>query len=273
MQQQVGEAQTAAQELVSMKLLLETGVHFGHKTRRWHPKMKQYIFTERNGIHIVDLQQTLGMLGTAYNFVRDSVASGKRVLMVGTKKQAQEAIEAEAKRCGMFYVNVRWLGGTLTNFSTIRSRIDYLIDLEKKRDTGHFTQITKKEALGITTEIDKLNRQMSGIKEMRSLPDLLFIVDPGKENIAIAEARRMKIPIVAINDTDCDPTVIDYPIPGNDDAIRSVRLISGKIADAVLEGRTLHANRMMEQQKATEAAVKAMDAERAADKPEPVGVK
>ena len=252
--EQMLKAKPADAEVVSMKLLLETGVHFGHKTRRWNPKMKQYIFTQRNGIHIIDLQQTLGMMSAAYHFVKEMSAQGKTILFVGTKKQAQEAVEQEAARCRMHYVNIRWLGGTLTNFQTIRGRVDHLIDLEQKRDTGHFTQITKKEALGMEVEISKLNRQMAGIKDMKKLPDVLFIVDPGKETIAVAEARRLNIPIVALNDTDCDPNFITYPIPGNDDAIRSVRLMTSKIADAVMEGIALRELRLLEQVKAAETA-------------------
>ena len=253
MVQQLAEAGPGNDELVSMKLLLETGVHFGHKTRRWNPKMKQYIFTQRNGIHIIDLQQTLGMLADAYNFIKETAAAGKKILFVGTKKQAQGAIETEAQRCGMYYVNVRWLGGTLTNFDTIHARIKHLEELERLHDTGGFSNLIKKEALRRTNEIDKLNRQMGGIKEMRSLPDALFIVDPGKESIAVAEARRLEIPIVAVNDTDSDPNLINYPIPANDDAIRSVRLITGKMADAVLEGLALREQRLLEEMKAAEA--------------------
>ena len=249
-------------EVVSMKLLLETGVHFGHKTRRWNPKMKQYIFTQRNGIHIIDLQQTLGLLGKAFEFVRDLAADGKRIVFVGTKKQAQESIETEAQRCGMNYVNIRWLGGTLTNFQTLRARIDHLTKLEDQRDSGAFSQLTKKEGLKREETIAKLNRQMGGIKTMDRLPNALFIVDPGKEAIAVAEAHRIGIPIVAINDTDCDPNLIDHVIPGNDDAIRSVRLMTGKIADAVLEGQMLREERLLEQAKMeAEAEQEALPAE------------
>jgi small subunit ribosomal protein S2 len=261
----------APSEVVSMKLLLETGVHFGHKTRRWHPAMKQFIFTQRNGIHIIDLQQTLDMLSTAYEYVREQAAAGKSILFVGTKKQAQESIENEAKRCGMYYVNQRWLGGTLTNFSTIQERIRYLKDLERQRERGEFSYLPKKEALKLEEEIAKLNRHLGGIKDMGRLPDTLYIVDPGKENIAVAEARRLSIPIVAINDTDCDPNLVDRPIPGNDDAIRSVRLITGKMADAILEGLAIRQAQMMEQQKAEadaaiiEAEMVAAAAEQAPD--------
>ncbi len=264
MTQQVTDP-TSDADVVSMKLLLETGVHFGHKTRRWNPKMKQYIFTQRNGIHIIDLQQTLGLLANAYRFVRDLVAGGGVILFVGTKKQAQEAIESESKRCGMFHVNQRWLGGTLTNFATIRARIDHLESLERRKDSGALAMLVKKEGLRREEEIEKLNRQMGGIKEMTKLPDALYIVDPGKEYIAVAEARRIGIPIVAINDTDCDPRLIDHAIPGNDDAIRSVRLITGKMADAVLEGREIHALRLMEAEKAAaEAAAERATKEQAA---------
>ena len=265
MVQQLAEAGPGNDELVSMKLLLETGVHFGHKTRRWNPKMKQYIFTQRNGIHILDLQQTLGMLAAGYNFIKETAAAGKKILFVGTKKQAQGAIETEAQRCGMYYVNVRWLGGTLTNFDTIHARIKHLEVLERMQETGGFSNLIKKEALRRTNEIEKLNRQMGGIKEMRSLPDALFIVDPGKESIAVTEARRLDIPIVAVNDTDSDPNLIDYPIPANDDAIRSVRLITGKMADAVLEGVALREQRLLEEMKAAEADE---DEDGAEDEPE-----
>ena len=279
MQQQTAEAPAPAApatpapvapaEVVSMKLLLETGVHFGHKTRRWNPAMKQFIFTQRNGIHIIDLQQTLGLLARAYNYVRDVAAGGGVVLFVGTKKQAQESIANEATRSGMFFVNQRWLGGTLTNFGTIQERIRHLKELERQKERGDFLNLPKKEALKLDEEIEKLNRGMGGIKNMIRLPDALYIVDPGKENIAVAEGRRLKIPIVAINDTDCDPNLIDYPIPGNDDAIRSVRLITGKMADAIMEGRAARQARAMEQQKA-EVAASAGAAEQADEKPQVV---
>lgn len=222
---------------VSMKLLLEAGVHFGHQTRRWHPRMRRYIFTERNGIHIIDLEQTVAKLAEACDFVRDLTAKGQKILLVGTKKQAQETIEQESQRCGMFYVNLRWLGGTLTNFATIQTRIDYLVRLEDRKAKGELDLLPKKEALKLTEEMSRLNRQMAGIKEMTKLPDAMFIVDPTKEKNAAAEARRMGIPVIAMVDTNCSPDDIDYPIPANDDAIRAVRLICGKIADAVLEGR------------------------------------
>jgi small subunit ribosomal protein S2 len=221
---------------VSMKMLLEAGVHFGHQTRRWDPRMRSFIFTERNGIHIIDLQQTVQRLAEACNFVRDVVAGGESVLFVGTKKQAQEAIELEAKRGSMPYVNNRWLGGTLTNFATIQGRIDYLVRLEDSRARGEFQRLPKKEALKIDEEIERLNRHFGGIKEMTRLPGALFVVDPSMERIAVAEAVRVGTPIVAMVDTNCNPDEIDYPIPSNDDAIRAVKLMTSRIADAVLEG-------------------------------------
>ena len=223
--------------VVSMKQLLEAGVHFGHQTRRWNPKMAQYIFTERNGIYIIDLQKTVRKIDDAYMFVRDVAMEGKSILFVGTKKQAQESIEAEAKRCGMFYVNNRWLGGTLTNFRTIRTRIDRLNAIDAMEKNGQFDVLPKKEVIKLCAEREKLQKNLGGIREMRKLPGALFIVDPRKERIAVAEARALGIPIVAIVDTNCDPDEIDYVIPGNDDAIRAVKLIAGKLADAVLEGK------------------------------------
>ena len=223
--------------VVSMKQLLEAGVHFGHQTRRWNPKMAQYIFTERNGIYIIDLQKTVRKIDEAYMFVRDVALEGKSILFVGTKKQAQESIEAEAKRCGMFYVNNRWLGGTLTNFRTIRTRIDRLNAIDAMERNGQFDVLPKKEVIKLCAEREKLQKNLGGIREMRKLPGALFIVDPRKERIAVAEARALGIPIVAIVDTNCDPDEIDYVIPGNDDAIRAVKLIAGKLADAVLEGK------------------------------------
>ena len=221
---------------VSMKSLLEAGVHFGHQTRRWNPRMKSYIFTERNGIHIIDLQQTVVKLREACDFVRDLVARGDSILFVGTKKQAQESLETEARRCGMYYVNQRWLGGTLTNFSTIQSRIDYMVRQEDRKEKGEFDFLNKKEALKLDEEIQRLNHMLGGIKEMTRLPGAIFIVDSTKERIAVAEALRLHIPIVAIADTNSDPDEIDYPIPANDDAIRAVKLLCSKIADAALEG-------------------------------------
>ncbi len=222
----------------SIKQLLEAGAHFGHQTSRWHPRMKKYIFTKRNGIHIIDLEQTTSMLDKACDFISQVAADSGRILFVGTKKQAQETIEEEAKRCEMYYVNQRWIGGVLTNFTTIQARIDYLVRLEDQQARGEFSRLPKKEALKLEEEISRLNRQMGGIKEMVSLPTALFVVDPTKERIALAEAKRVGIPVVAIADTNCNPDEIDYPIPANDDAIRAIKLICNKIADAVLEGRT-----------------------------------
>ncbi len=221
--------------VISMKELLEAGVHFGHQTRRWNPKMAEYIFTERNGIYIVDLQKTLGKVEEAYEFVRSIADEGGDVLFVGTKKQAQEAIESEAKRCGMFYVSQRWLGGTLTNFKTIKKRIARLFDLERMELDGTFEVLGKKEVLKLRAEKEKLEKFIGGIKDMNSLPADLFVVDPKKEKIAVREARNLGIPIVAIVDTNCDPDEVDYVIPGNDDAIRAVKLIAGKMADAIIE--------------------------------------
>ena len=223
--------------VVSMKQLLEAGVHFGHQTRRWNPKMAPYIFTERNGIYIIDLQKTVKKMESAYNFVRDLAADGKNVLFVGTKKQAQESIREEAARAGAYYVNARWLGGMLTNFSTIRKRVQRLAQLRKMEEDGTFELLPKKEVAKLQLEIEKLEKYLGGIKEMRDFPGALFIVDPRKERIAVAEARKLGIPIVAIVDTNCDPDEIDYVIPGNDDAIRAVKLIAGAMADAIIEGR------------------------------------
>ncbi len=225
--------------VVSMKSLLETGVHFGHRTRKWNPRMKPYIFTERNGIHIIDLQQTLEALEETYVLVRDTVQEGGMLLFVGTKRQAQETIELEATRCGMPYVNLRWLGGTLTNWRTIRSRIDELENLERRRDEGEFELLTKREALSMTRRIDKLEGRLGGIREMRSLPNLLFAVDVRQETTAIHEANLLEIPVIALVDTNCDPYIVDYVIPSNDDAIRAIKLLASKMADAVLEGKAL----------------------------------
>lgn len=222
--------------VISMKQLLEAGVHFGHQTRRWNPKMAEYIFTDRNGIYIIDLQKTVKLVDVAYYFVRDLIADGKTILFVGTKKQAQEAVREEANRCGMFYVNQRWLGGTLTNFQTIRRRIDRLHVLEKMEADGTFQVLPKKEVAELLHEKEKLEKFLGGIKDMKNLPGALFIIDPRKERIAVAEARKLGIPIVAIVDTNCDPDEIDVVIPGNDDAIRAVKLLTGKMADAVIEG-------------------------------------
>ena len=223
--------------VVSMKQLLEAGVHFGHQTRRWNPKMAEYIFTERNGIYIIDLQKTVKKLEEAYFFVRDVAAAGDSVLFVGTKKQAQEAVKEEAERCGQFYVNARWLGGMLTNFKTMRHRIDRLRQLREMEEDGTFDLLPKKEVIKLKLEIEKLEKFMGGIKDMKKLPGALFIVDPRKERIAVAEAKKLGIPIVAIVDTNCDPDEIDYVIPGNDDAIRAVKLITETMANAVMEGR------------------------------------
>ena len=240
--------------VISMKQLLEAGVHFGHQTRRWNPKMAQYIFTERNGIYIIDLQKTVRKIDEAYMFVRDVALEGKSILFVGTKKQAQESIEAEAKRCGMFYVNNRWLGGTLTNFRTIQTRIKRLNDIDAMEKNGQFDILPKKEVIKLCAEREKLLKNLGGIREMKKLPGALFIVDPRKERIAVAEARILGIPIVAIVDTNCDPDEIDYVIPGNDDAIRAVKLIAGKLADAVLEGKQGEQTEEAAQEKAAEDA-------------------
>jgi small subunit ribosomal protein S2 len=219
-----------------MRALLEAGVHFGHQTHRWNPRMRRFIFAQRNGIHIVDLQQTMELLEQACAFATEVAATGKRILMVGTKKQAQESVREEALRAGQYYINQRWLGGTITNFVTIQTRIDHLVDLEERKARGEFNRLLKKEALKLNAKIEKLNRYLGGIKDMTSLPGALFIVDVGRENIAVAEARRAGIPIIALVDTDCDPSDIDWPIPGNDDAIRSIRLVSGHIARSAQAG-------------------------------------
>lgn len=249
---------TLSQDLsgrLTMKTLLESGVHFGHQTRRWNPRMKRYIFATRNGIHIIDLQQTLGLLEKACDFVKGLGASGETVLFVGTKRQAQETISQEAKRAGAFYVDVRWLGGTFTNFSTIQKRIDYLVNLEEQKVKGHLSVITKREAQKVDEEIIRLNRYLGGIKAMTKLPGAICIIDIAKEKIAVAEARRMNVPIVALVDTDCDPNVVDYPVPGNDDAIRSIRLVVHRLADAYLEG----ARQRMGMTSATDAAAEKSD--------------
>ena len=223
--------------VISMKQLLEAGVHFGHQTRRWNPKMKEYIFTERNGIYIIDLSKTVKKIDEAYNFVRDVAMNDGTVLFVGTKKQAQESMEQEAKRCEMFYVNQRWLGGLLTNFKTIQTRIAKLNQINKMEEDGDFDLLPKKEVVKLCALREKLMKNLGGIKEMKKLPSCIFVVDPRKEHIAVLEARTLNIPIVAIVDTNCDPDDVDYVIPGNDDAIRAVKLIASKIADAVLEGK------------------------------------
>ncbi|MGI6696240.1 MAG: 30S ribosomal protein S2 [Christensenellales bacterium] len=223
--------------VISMKSLLEAGVHFGHQTRRWNPKMAPYIFTERNGIYIIDLQKTVRKIEEAYMFVRNLAMEGKSILFVGTKKQAQESIEQEAKRCNMFYVNKRWLGGMLTNYRTIKSRVDRLNEIDRMHESGQLDVLPKKEVVNIMREREKLDNNLGGIRNMKGLPAAVFVVDPNKEAIAIAEARALKIPIIAIVDTNCDPDLVDYVIPGNDDAIRAIKLISSKMADAVLEGK------------------------------------
>jgi small subunit ribosomal protein S2 len=219
-----------------MKSLLEAGVHFGHQTRRWNPQMKRYIFTQRNGIHIIDLQQTLGLINEAYRAMVQVAADGGKILFVGTKRQAQEVVQSEAERCGMWYVNQRWLGGTLTNFQTIRGRISHMIDLQQKRDAGYFRVLPKKEGVKLRDKLARLEKYFLGMREMNELPKALFVIDIGKEDICIAEARRMGIQIFAIVDTDCDPDKVTHSIPGNDDAVRSIRLIAGKMASAAIEG-------------------------------------
>ncbi len=221
--------------VISMKQLLEAGVHFGHQTRRWNPKMNEYIFTERNGIHIIDLQKSVGKVDEAYFAIKDIAANGGNILFVGTKKQAQDAIQSEAERCGMFYVNERWLGGMLTNFKTIQSRIARLKAIEKMSEDGTFDVLPKKEVINIKKEWEKLQKNLGGIKDMKKLPDAIFVVDPKKERICIQEAHALNIPLIGIADTNCDPEELDYVIPGNDDAIRAVKLIVSKMADAVIE--------------------------------------
>jgi small subunit ribosomal protein S2 len=239
---------------VSMKALLEAGVHFGHQTKRWNPKMRPYIFTERNGIHIIDLQQTVQGLQTAMRYVSDMVDGGGKVIFVGTKKQAQEAVREEAERAGMFYVNKRWLGGMLTNFVTMRARLKYLADLEARRDRGEFALLPKAEAMKLTEEIARLNETLGGIKEMRELPDAVFIVDPHRERIAITEALKLGIPVIAMVDTNCDPDEVDYVIPSNDDAIRAVRVITSLIANAAVEGQQRRESARAEAEAAREYA-------------------
>ena len=243
--------------VVSMKQLLEAGVHFGHQTRRWNPKMARYIFTERNGIYIIDLQKTVRKLDEAYNFVKDTAAEGGEILFVGTKKQAQESMREEAQRCGMHYVNARWLGGMMTNFRTIRRRIDRLEQLKTMRDDGTFAMLPKKEVVKLELEISKLEKYLGGVKDMKKLPGAMFIVDPRKEKNAIAEARKLGIPVVAIVDTNCDPDEVDYVIPGNDDAIRAIKLISSTMANAVLEGKQGEQLEVAAGEKAEEAPAEA----------------
>ena len=245
--------------VITMKQLLETGVHFGHQTRRWNPKMKKYIYGERNGIHIVNLEQTVDIIeNQVYPFIVEQAKQGKSILFVGTKKQAQDAIKEEAERCGQYYINSRWLGGTLTNFKTIRSRVERLNKLNNMEKMGEFDLLPKKEVIGLKAERDKLETNLGGIKEMRSLPGVMFIVDPDQEDIAVLEARKLHIPIVAITDTNCDPDLIDYVIPGNDDAIRAVKLIASVIADAVIEANQ---GAQMEEVAAEEVAAEAEKAE------------
>ena len=240
---------------ITMKSLLEAGVHFGHQKRRWNPKMRRYIFTHRNGIHIIDLQKTLRMLEEAASFISEVAADGRKVLMVGTKKQAQDTIITESQRANAFYITTRWLGGTLTNFKTIQSRIDYLVDLETRKAKGEFETLSKKEALKREDSISRLNRYLGGIKEMTEMPGALFVIDVGKEAIAVAEARRVGIPIVALVDSDCNPELIDYPIPGNDDAIRSIRLVTGRITSAIVEG--VNSRAALQYEEVSEAAMPA----------------
>ncbi len=233
-------------EKTSVKELLEAGAHFGHHTSFWHPKMKKFIFTRRNGIHIIDLEQTVTMLEKACIYVRDLVASGQSILFVSTKRQAQQVVEEEAKRCGMYYVNQRWLGGMLTNFSTIQARIDHLVRLEDDKEKGELDYLPKKETVKLDKEIQRLNEQMGGFKEMTTLPDALFIVDPIKDAIAFIEAKKLDIPVVAVTDTNCNPDSIAYPIPANDDAIKTIRLVCSKIADAVIEGKAAQISQEVE---------------------------
>lgn len=246
--------------VASMLELLEAGVHFGHQTHQWNPKMKKYIFGERNGIHIIDLQQTTAVLDDAYAVVRDFAAKGKNVVFVGTKKQAVDIVAQEAKRAGSFFINRRWLGGMLTNFETIRGRINKLRELEGLRDSGHFDRLPKKEVSVLTKQLEKLDKTLGGIKEMRGMPDLLFIIDQKKELIAIKEANKMNIPVIALIDTNADPVGIDYIIPGNDDAIKSVKLIVSKLADAILEGKQIRDTKQAENFSPKAEAVKPQDA-------------
>jgi small subunit ribosomal protein S2 len=249
----IKQGEESAMPVTSMKSLLEAGVHFGHKTGRWNPKMRSFIFTERNGVHIIDLQQTMTRLDKAYEVVRDTAAKGGSVLFVGTKKQAQDIVATEAARASMPYVSQRWLGGTLTNFQTIRKRIDYLINLETRKQVGELERLTKKEQLLLQREMDRLNNRLGGIKELKKLPELLFIVDTRREVLAVKEAMTLGLPIVAMVDTNTDPDPIDYIIPANDDAIRAVQLLTGKMADACIEGRQLRAAQAAERDQAAAA--------------------
>ncbi|AHL71440.1 MULTISPECIES: 30S ribosomal protein S2 [Bacillus] len=238
--------------VISMKQLLEAGVHFGHQTRRWNPKMKRYIFTERNGIYIIDLQKTVKKVEEAYNFTKNLAADGGKILFVGTKKQAQDSVKEEAIRSGMYYVNQRWLGGTLTNFETIQKRIKRLKDIEKMQENGTFEVLPKKEVVQLKKELERLEKFLGGIKDMKGLPDALFIIDPRKERIAVAEARKLNIPIIGIVDTNCDPDEIDVVIPANDDAIRAVKLLTAKMADAILESKQGEEEAVVEETTETE---------------------
>ncbi|HIW59624.1 MAG TPA: 30S ribosomal protein S2 [Candidatus Anaerobutyricum avicola] len=239
--------------VISMKQLLEAGVHFGHQTRRWNPKMAPYIYTERNGIYIIDLQKSVGMVDEAYDAIRDCVANGGKILFVGTKKQAQDSIKNESERCGMYYVNQRWLGGMLTNFKTIQSRVARLKKIEEMAEDGTFDVLPKKEVIQLKREQEKLEKNLGGIKEMQDIPDMIFVVDPRKERICIQEAHTLGIPLVGICDTNCDPEELDYVIPGNDDAIRAVKLIVSKMADAVIEGNQGQDAEVAEEEEAVEA--------------------
>ena len=254
-----------------MKQMLEAGVHFGHQTKRWNPKMKPYIFGARNGIYIIDLQQTVGLWRRAYDFVADLASRGEKMLFIGTKKQSQEVIADEARRAGMFYVNNRWLGGTLTNFKTVKGSIERLRTIERMETDGTFDKLLKKEVLTLTRERDKLIRSLGGIKDMNRLPGAVFIVDPKKEHIAVAEANRLQIPVVAIVDTNCDPDMIDYVIPGNDDAIRSIKLFTASIADACLEGANRHQESLAESKAMMQAELEKKSAQR--DQPQEGGPK
>ena len=251
--------------VISMKQLLEAGVHFGHPTRKWNPKMKKYIYTSRNDIYIINLEKTVGLIDDAYAFIKEVALSGKSILFVGTKKQAQEAIMQEAIKCGMYYMKSRWLGGTLTNFSTMRTRVERLNKLNQMEKMNEFNVLPKKEVANLIAERDKLEENLGGIKDMTSLPGALFVVDPKKEHLAIAEAKKLNIPVVAIVDTNCDPDEVDYVIPGNDDAIRSIKLIAGAMADAVIEAKEgeegLALRRQMEAQMSEEAEAPVADAE------------
>lgn len=259
MVQQTENQEAAAPEPLTMKALLEAGVHFGHPTRRWNPRMKTYIFTQRNAIHIIDLQQTLTFLEQACQFVTDLTAEGSTVLFVGTKKQAQESVAQEAQRCGMCYVNQRWLGGTLTNLATIRSRIDYMKELEEREQSGAFQVLPKKETLKLTERLQRLRKYFNGIRDLEGLPDALFIIDIVKEDIAVAEARRTGVPIIGLVDTDANPDLVDRLIPGNDDAIRSIRLMCTRIADAVIRGRQQYEAAQAEAEAAAEPEAAEVD--------------